>query len=128
MTQLYSILFNLMLGPLLWAIWLSRAVPVSLILGLYLILTGIERFAEDGYRGETQTKVVGGLLESQWAALVGLLLGISITLIPSQVAALAPGPIGPSLFIAAVLGGLLGAFAMGMDFPKSRRRFSRLSG
>jgi protein-S-isoprenylcysteine O-methyltransferase Ste14 len=127
-TQLYSIIFNLWLGPLLWALWLSESLPVSFIIGLYLILTGIERFAEDGYRGETQTKVLRGLLESQWVAIAGLLLGIGITMIPSSVAAFTHASIDFDLIFTAIIGGLFSAFALGMDFPKSTARFSRLSG
>jgi hypothetical protein len=128
MTQLYSIIFNLLLGPLLWALSRSESLPVSFIIGLYLILTGIERFAEDGYRGETQTRVIKGLLESQWVAVAGLLLGIGLTMIPSGVAAFTPAPFDLGLIITALIGGLLSAFALGMDFPKSTARFSRLSG
>jgi hypothetical protein len=128
MTQLYSILFNLLLGPLLWALWWSESLPVSFIIGLYLILTGIERFAEDGYRGETQTRVIKGLLESQWVAVAGLLLGMGITMIPSGVAAFTPAPLDWDLILTAIMGGLFSAFALGMDFPKSTARFSRLSG
>jgi hypothetical protein len=109
-------------------LWLSESLPVSFIIGLYLILTGIERFAEDGYRGETQTKVIKGLLESQWVALVGLLLGIGLTMIPSSVTAFTHAPIDFGLIITAIIGGLFSAFVMGMDFPKSTARFSRLSG
>jgi prolipoprotein diacylglyceryltransferase len=127
-TQLYSIIFNLLFGPLLWALWLSESLPVSFIIGLYLILTGIERFAEDGYRGETQTKVLRGLLESQWVAIAGLLLGIGITMIPSSVAAFTHASIDFDLIFTAIIGGLFSAFALGMDFPKSTARFSRLSG
>jgi hypothetical protein len=128
MTQLYSIIFNLLLGLLLWALWVSESLPVSFIIGLYLILTGIERFAEDGYRGETQTRVIKGLLESQWVALAGLLLGIGITIVPSGVAAVTHAPLDLGLIMTAIIGGLFAAFALGMDFPKSTARFSRLSG
>jgi hypothetical protein len=128
MTQLYSIVFNLLLGLLLWALWLAESLPVSFIIGLYLILTGIERFAEDGYRGETQTKIIKGLLESQWVAVVGLLLGIGITMIPSAVIPFAHAPVDLGLVLTAIAGGLFAAFAMGMDFPRSTLRFSQLSG
>jgi protein-S-isoprenylcysteine O-methyltransferase Ste14 len=127
-TQLYSILFNLLLAPLLWAMWISQAIPASMIVGMYLILTGIERFAEDAYRGEKQTKTVCGLKESQWVATVGLVLGFIAAIIPSD---LPTGPLGHAdiaLGITMIIGGLLAAFAMGMDFPKSSKRFSRLSG
>ena len=32
----------------------------SLIVGLYFILSGLGRFVEEAYRGEVQTKIVGG--------------------------------------------------------------------
>ena len=73
-------------------------------------------------------KVIKGLLESQWVAVAGLLLGIGITLIPSAVAPFAHAPVDPGLVITAIGGGLFAAFAMGMDFPRSTLRFSRLSG
>ena len=127
-TQLYSILFNLLLGPFLWALWVSQVVSSPFVVGMYLILTGIERFAEDGYRGETQTPVYLGLKESQWNAIVGLLVGIVITMIPSEPPSLVTSGLSLSLVIVSLVGGLFGAFAMGMDFPKSTARFSRLSG
>ena len=127
-TQLYSILFNLLLAPLLWAMWSTKAIPASIIIGIYLFLTAIERFAEDAYRGETQTKTIHGLKESQWVALVGLLAGVIITMIPSGVPASAAGQIDMAFGWTIIIGGFVSAFAMGMDFPQSTRRFSRLSG
>ena len=75
-TQLYSILFNLTLGWLLWGMWRRGDVSSWLIIGLYSVATGMERFAEDAYRGETQTKMLGGLRENQWVALAALIAGI----------------------------------------------------
>ena len=127
-TQLYSILFNLLLGFLLWTLWFSHSINSSIIIGLYLILTGIERFTEDAYRGEKQTRIVKGLKEPQWEAIVALFIGIIITMIPSNIP---PEPIGNFglPFMAAVLaGGVMAASGMSMDFPKSKLRFSRLSG
>lgn len=127
-TQLYSILFNIPLGFLLWSIWLSQSMSSSFITGLYLILTGIERFTEDTYRGEIQTRLSKGLRENQWIALGALLPGIGITMLPTTL------PVQPAItldltFFAGVLaGGIVTAFAMSMDFPKSTVRFSHLSG
>jgi protein-S-isoprenylcysteine O-methyltransferase Ste14 len=127
-TQLYSILFNLLLAPLLWAMWSTKTIPASIIIGMYLVLTAIERFAEDAYRGETQTKTIHGLKESQWVAIVGLLAGLIITMIPSGVPASATGEINLAFGWTIIIGGFISALAMGMDFPQSTRRFSRLSG
>lgn len=126
-TQLYSILFDIPLGFLLWAAWLSQSVGSSFIIGLYLILTGIERFAEDAYRGEKQTRFRFGLRENQWIALGAALIGMGITLLPSV--SVQPSTTFTLAYLAAaVTGGLLAAFAMSMDFPKSTMRYSRLSG
>ena len=56
----------------------------SFIIGLYFILTGIERFTEDAYRGEIQTRFRKGLRENQWIALGSLLIGIALTMIPTS--------------------------------------------
>ena len=58
----------------------------------------------------------------------GLLLGIGITIIPAGVMPVAPAPLDAGLVTTAVGGGLFTVFAMGMDFPRSTLRFSRLSG
>jgi protein-S-isoprenylcysteine O-methyltransferase Ste14 len=127
-TQLYSISFNILLGILLCRIWLSQNVSNWFIIGLYLILTGIERFAEDAYRGEIQTKIARGLKENQWIAITALIMGILITTIPGSASSQPEGILDTRFFIAVFLGGLITAFAMSMDFPKSNLRFSRLSG
>jgi prolipoprotein diacylglyceryltransferase len=128
-TQLYSIVFNVLLGTLLLALYVSGEAESSFIVGLYFILTGIERFAEDAYRGEKQTRWRGPLRENQWIALASMIAGVAVTLIPSATPP-APdyGAFGPVFVLAMVLGGLLGAFAMSMDFPKATFRYSRLSG
>ncbi len=127
-TQLYSMLFNFLLGCLLWAMWLAKSFPAWLIVGMYLILTGVERFAEDGYRGETQTRTILGLKEPQWLAIGGLLVGALIAVLPSSLPFSPPGQFDLALVLTALAGGLLDAFAMSIDFPKSTLRFSRLSG
>lgn len=73
-TQLYSIGFNLLLGLLLLGMWLSHSFNDSIIVGFYLILTGIERFTEDAYRGEKQTRMLWGLRENQWIAISALIM------------------------------------------------------
>jgi protein-S-isoprenylcysteine O-methyltransferase Ste14 len=127
-TQLYSILFNIPLGFLLWSLWLSKSVSSSFLIGLYFILTGIERFTEDAYRGEIQTRFRGGLRENQWIALGALLIGILVTMIPTSVPGTPLGTLDFAFFASVVAGGFLTAFAMSMDFPKSTWRYSRLSG
>ncbi|MGZ3644260.1 MAG: prolipoprotein diacylglyceryl transferase family protein [Ktedonobacteraceae bacterium] len=127
-TQLYSMLFNLPLGFLLWSLWLSQSVNCSFIIGLYFILTGIERFTEDAYRGEIQTRYRKGLRENQWIALGALLIGIALTMIPTSLPGNPAGTLNLTLFATMVVGGFLAAFAMSMDFPKSTLRYSRLSG
>ncbi len=127
-TQLYSMSFNVLLGVLLWAAWRSGVFVAGFIVGLYLILTGIERFTEDAYRGEKQTRRAAGLLENQWIAIGALVIGMCFTVIPSPVVVAAQGSVGPALAATALGGGLLVAFAMSMDFPRSTLRFSRLSG
>jgi len=127
-TQLYSIVFNLALGPLLWSLWLGGAMSEWMIVGMYFILTGIERFAEDAYRGETQTKMLRGLRENQWIALGALGMGLIIAALPGTAPAHDVGSINVAWVAAVLAGGALSAFAMSMDFPGSSRRFSRLSG
>ena len=127
-TQLFSILFNLALGPLLWSLWLGGATSEWMIVGMYFVLTGIERFAEDAYRGEIQTRTAWGLRENQWIALGALGMGLIVAVLPVAGASREVGTIDPAWLASVVIGGALAAFAMSMDFPRSSRRFSRLSG
>ena len=127
-TQLYSILFDLLLGLLLFLAWSSHKLSVSLIVGLYFILTGIERFTEDAYRGEKQTKLAMGLRENQWIAIAAVVVGMIITILPFPLSINALGEFNLAFIGTALLGGLIVAFAMSTDFPRSGVRFSRLSG
>jgi hypothetical protein len=127
-TQLYSMVFNLLLGLMLLAAWAGQKVGASLIVGLYFILTGIERFAEDAYRGEKQTRLARGLKENQWIAVGAAVMGITISMLTFPPSATARGHISVSLTGIALSCGLIVAFAMSMDFPTSKLRFSRLSG
>ncbi|MGA7885133.1 MAG: prolipoprotein diacylglyceryl transferase family protein [Acidobacteriaceae bacterium] len=124
-TPLYSILWNTMAGLLLVRIWTLHA-ALSLIIGLYFILSGIGRFAEEGWRGEPQTSVVARLRLYQWAAIASVLLGILFSAVGDRAAAPAP-EFNWSVVAAAVIFGLFVSFAMGVDFPESTRRFSRLT-
>jgi protein-S-isoprenylcysteine O-methyltransferase Ste14/membrane-associated phospholipid phosphatase len=125
-TQLYSILTNLAIGLFLARLWFGGASP-ALLSGLYLILSGAGRFVEEAYRGEVQTRVIAGLRFYQWTAAGSVVLGAVLTTWPAP-EPLVLHPLGPTQIATAVAGGLLSAFAMGMDFPASNVRFSRLSG
>ena len=127
-TQLYSIVFNLMLGVLLFSIWFSGRFNASLVVGLYLILTAIERFTEDAYRGEKQTRLARGLKENQWISIAALVTGIGISMLRFPPVVDASGKLGLFWLFTSLGGGLITALAMSMDFPKSRAKFSRLSG
>lgn len=125
-TPLFSIAGNLVIGALLIRLR-TLAAPDSLLLGVYFMLSGCARFVEESYRGEPQTPLVGGLRIYQWFAVGSLAAGIGCTMFP-----MAPGVSGfsaPSgaLIVWAVLMFVVFAAAMGLDFPGSNRRFSRLA-
>lgn len=125
-TPLYSIAGNVVIGLLLMRLQILAA-PHTLVVGTYFILTGLARFVEEAYRGEPQTPVVAGLRLYQWFAVGSLLAGVILTMVP-----MAPGSAGftapsGSLVGWAVVVFLVFAVAMGLDFPASSRRFSRLA-
>ena len=125
-TPLYSILANLVIGLVLWRLRLGGA-GSGMIAGLYLVLAGLSRFAEEAYRGEPQTSSFGGLPLYQWMAIGSLTLGMTLMALPGG----GQAPLRPptlSLWIASLLWAGVCAFAMSMDFPASTRRFSRLTG
>lgn len=124
-TPLYSILWNALVGLFLIRIWTLHA-ALSLIIGLYFILSGIGRFAEEGWRGEPQTSVIWGLRFYQWAAIASVLLGIAFSVIGDRTPAPTPEFHWSALAAASVFG-LFVSLAMGVDFPESNRRFSRLT-
>ncbi|MDP4290754.1 MAG: diacylglyceryl transferase, partial [Bacteroidota bacterium] len=93
--------------------------------GLYLILTGLGRFVEEAYRGEVQTMVVWGLRIYQWIAIASVILGMAMSIIRIDHIEITPG-FGWDTLFAALIGGLFIGCAMGVDFPLSDRRFSRL--
>lgn len=124
-TPLYSMLANLLLGAILIRLWFL-AVPCSAIVGAYGLLAGLSRFVEEAHRGEPQTKVYGGLRFYQWCALA--LVGAGG--ITSSIGSVAVPPFArPDLTIAvwSAAIGAIHAFAMGVDFPTSQRRFARLA-
>jgi prolipoprotein diacylglyceryltransferase/protein-S-isoprenylcysteine O-methyltransferase Ste14 len=124
-TPLYSILWNGLIGLFLIRLWSLHA-ALSLIIGLYFILAGIGRFAEEAWRGEPQTRVVAGLRLYQWAAIGSVILGAAFSLIASDM----PAPTPHFRWDAVPLTAVFAVFvwcAMGLDFPESNRRFSRLA-
>lgn len=123
-TQLYSILWLTGVGFVLLALWLHHF-TAPFIFGIYLILTGLGRFVEEAYRGEVQTPVMGGLRLYQWTAIASVAMGMALTAWHTVPADVSPG-LSINTVIAAVLGGAFVAFAMGIDFPRSNARFSRL--
>ncbi len=123
-TPLYSMLWNIVIAVVLTRLWFG-SVPLSLIGGLYLILTGVGRFVEDAYRGEPQTHTVLGLRLYQWIALVTVVGGALVTAVGSDGA---PPPVlpGVAVLLAGAAFGLVTWGALGLDFPGSNRRFARL--
>lgn len=122
-TQLYSLLWNLLLGIVL-ARGTQLGQPPLAIAGLYLLGNGLGRFVEEAYRGEPQTRRFRGLIEYQWYALASMLAGGWLSCVPSNWSS--PAPLGASACWLPVATGLVVAFAMGVDFPDSNRRFARL--
>jgi prolipoprotein diacylglyceryltransferase len=124
-TQTYSILWNLACAPLLLRLWIVGT-PPAFVGGLYLILNGLGRFGEEAYRGEPQTPEILGLHLYQWTALCSVLAGGLLTAIGPRGIAAAAEWNGASFTIAALFG-LLAGCSMGVDFPRSDRRFARLA-
>lgn len=123
-TQLYSIVWLTGVGFILLALWLHHF-TAPFIFGMYLIFTGLGRFVEEAYRGEVQTPIYGGLRLYQWTAIASVAVGIVLTTWHITPAMVYPG-LSLNTVIAAILGGAFVAFAMGIDFPRSNARFSRL--
>jgi hypothetical protein len=126
-TPLYSIAANILLGLLILRLWTVHA-PAALLVGVYMIGNGLARFVEEGFRGEPQTAIIARLRLYQWLAAGSVAIGAVFTILPAQ-----PVPPASIRFSAAALLGTLAfgaltAFAMGIDFPHSNRRFSRLAG
>lgn len=126
-TQLYSIVTNIFTGIILLKL-VSVSASWNMIIGLALILNGLGRFVEEAYRGETQTRIIFKLRLYQWLALFSMLAGVIVSTMPAGGSLALVIPSGAEVLPGALGGGLLAAFAMGMDFPAGRFRFSRLSG
>lgn len=123
-TPLYAMIWLFFVGFILLALW-NNQLPNAFIFGLYLILTGIGRFVEEAYRGEVQTPFVKGLRLYQWTAIASVLIGIIMTIVPSNLPVVSPS-FSVEIITAALAGGSFTLFAMGIDFPYSNARFSRL--
>jgi membrane-associated phospholipid phosphatase/protein-S-isoprenylcysteine O-methyltransferase Ste14 len=124
-TPLYSMLGNVVIGVVLGRMW-SAGAPLPMIVGLYLVLAGMARFVEESYRGEPMTPMVCGLRIYQWFAVMSSLAGAVVMSIRTTEVAPAVNPTWQALG-AALPVGLATWFAMGVDFPESNRRFSRLT-
>jgi len=125
-TPLYSIMGNVLIGVLLWRIHTLGAAD-ALVVGVYLILSGLARFVEESYRGEPQTPIIGGLHSYQWLAIGSLLSGALLTALGPTTATRGPAPAPGALAAGTLVLAIVFGFAMGVDFPRSNRRFSRLA-
>jgi len=124
-TPVYSILWNgLMAAVLLRCAQLHS--PATLIIGVYLFMSGTGRFVEEAYRGEPQTAVVWGLRFYQWVALATMIVGAVVMTVKG-----APPLPEPTLrfhsFLVAAGCGVATWIVTGVDFPESSRRFARLA-
>lgn len=126
-TQLYSIVANILIGIVLLRIWYGGASP-AVITGFYFILSGAARFVEEEYRGEIQTKIIYGLRFYQWLSVVSIITGILISSIKTNQNIAFVFNFNTEVILTSLTAGITWAFAMGMDFPKSNIRFSRLTG
>lgn len=124
-TPLYSLIWLFLTGGVQISLWLGGA-ELSLIFATYLILNGLGRFVEEAYRGEPQTPMMGKLRLYQVAAMASILIGIVISLFQVPMPTLADGITWRTFAWAGVMA-LLVTFAMGIDFPESEKRFSRLT-
>jgi len=124
-TQLYSMLWLTVVGGIQARLWQGGA-ELSFIIGAYFILNGLGRFVEEAYRGEPQTPVFGKLRLYQWAAITTVVAGMIITTFSYPMPVLEP-VVTWRTFASAAFMGVFVQFMMGIDFPNSQRRFSRLT-
>jgi protein-S-isoprenylcysteine O-methyltransferase Ste14 len=125
-TPLYSIAGNLVIGVLMIRLK-TLATPDSMLIGSYLILSGCARFVEESYRAEPQTPIVAGLRIYQWLAVLTLVIGIVCTVLPSEVTTRGFEAPSATVVVTTVVMAIIAGAAMGVDFPGSSRRFSRLA-
>lgn len=123
-TQLYSIACNLFTGLVLFRLYRLH-MPAIFITGIYLIMNGLGRFVEESLRGEAQTPYWAGMRIYQWIAIISILLGTVLTAAPDKTTLTFQFNI-ESVYLAIAMG-ILVAFASGVDFPSSNRRFARLT-
>jgi prolipoprotein diacylglyceryltransferase/protein-S-isoprenylcysteine O-methyltransferase Ste14 len=123
-TQGYSIAANAVVFVILLRLW-TAAAPLSLIAGMYFVLTGLGRFVEEHFRGEPQTRIVAGLRVYQWLAIASVIAGALLTCVASRPA---PPPVAldPRTVVIAALFAFATYVAYGVDFPRLNRRFARL--
>lgn len=125
-TPVYSMIGNLFIGLVVFRL-ANIGAPGSSIVGIYLMLSSVARFVEESYRGEPQTPEFGGLKIYQWLCIVLLIVGSALTMIPSEAVSLAGAGADYVTWICAVIFGLVSGAAMGVDFPESNKRFTRLT-
>jgi prolipoprotein diacylglyceryltransferase/protein-S-isoprenylcysteine O-methyltransferase Ste14 len=124
-TPVYSILWNFVVGTALLRLLAVHA-PGTMICGIYFLLSGAGRFAEEAYRGEPQTLVRCGLHLYQWIAAFTFVLGAVFTAIPSPAMNFFT-PLNTSSVILAIVCAATCWFVSGVDFPEVSRRFARLT-
>jgi membrane-associated phospholipid phosphatase/protein-S-isoprenylcysteine O-methyltransferase Ste14 len=124
-TQVYSILCNVITGAALLRLYQSQA-SCSMIVGVYLILSGTGRFVEEAYRGEPQTKCLFGMHLYQWIAAACAVAGATITTVSGPTLP-QPNAVRLGSILLALLCSAIAWFVTGIDFPESSRRFARLT-
>lgn len=122
----YSILANVVIGMLLWRLWYSN-VSLCLILSLYFILIGFSRFVEEAFRGEIQTPIYYKLKIYQWMSILFVFIGVLISITIYDNSYRLHFIWNYQYLLASIGFGFIVTFAMGVDFPESNMRFSRLS-
>lgn len=126
-TQGFSILWNISMAGVLFTMQYLGATS-CLLAGVYFILAGAGRFIEEEYRGEPQTRVIMGLRLYQWISIASIIFGAVVTTLPGGQPIIFSFNFSWQVLAAAAFAGLIWAFGMSMDFPKSTKRFSRLTG
>ncbi|HVU63556.1 MAG TPA: prolipoprotein diacylglyceryl transferase family protein, partial [Phycisphaerales bacterium] len=123
-TPLYSILGNVAIGLFMLHLW--RGHSPAHIVGGYLILQSLARFVEEHLRGEPHTPRFAGLRLYQWCAVGTFAAGMAACVLPCAVRT-PEAAVGLGVVAWAVGMGLVYGLAMGVDFPESNARFSRLA-
>lgn len=123
--QVYSMAANAVVFLVLLRLWIVGA-PWTLIGGLFLVLSSLARFVEEQYRGEAQTAYRHGLSVYQWLAAGLFVAGLGVMALHAAPVKHAAW-ISPSAMALALAAGLAAAVLMSVDFPASKRRFSRLT-